>query len=398
MTSRASIWLMRLYYLLWTGAGGFLFPFITLFYDQQGLSGMQIGWLTAIGSLVALVSAPLVGRFSDNAAQPGRIMQLCLLGSAGLILLLSQQTAFGWMALIIAIESFIGAPIFPLSDAQAINLSSEKEGFGSIRLWGSLGWAITAFLGGWMVTQAGLVSVFIGYAVLYLLCILVLGRIFTPRHLPPVSQAPAALAEPRPPFRVILRSLVSRRALLGLTIALTLFWFSNNGRHQFETLYMQQLGASEQVIGWAYTYPALIELPIMLWADRLVRKYGAGKILSASILIEASSILAIVFFPNLAAILIMRAVNGVYYSFYAIASVAYAVENAPEGQGATILSLYYVTLNGLIALVTAPLSGFIFDHLGAYPLYIIAAIGTLLTWLALVISQSRPVSQKAQAA
>jgi PPP family 3-phenylpropionic acid transporter len=186
--------------------------------------------------------------------------------------------------------------------------------------------------------------------------------------------------------------------LLGLTIALTLFWFSNNGRHQFETLYMQQLGASEQVIGWAYTYPALIELPIMLWADRLVRKYGAGKILSASILIEASSILAIVFFPNLAAILIMRAVNGVYYSFYAIASVAYAVENAPEGQGATILSLYYVTLNGLIALVTAPLSGFIFDHLGAYPLYIIAAIGTLLTWLALVISQSRPVSQKAQAA
>jgi PPP family 3-phenylpropionic acid transporter len=176
-------------------------------------------------------------------------------------------------------------------------------------------------------------------------------------------------------------------------IALSIFWFSNNGPRQFETLYMKQLGASEQMIGWAYTYPALMELPIMLWADKLVRKYGAGNVLSISLLLQGLSTLAVVFYPSIASIMFMRAASGFYYSFYAIASVAYAAENSPDGQQATILSIYFVTLAGVISLVTAPISGVLFDALGAYPLYIIAAIGTLFAWLALVISQKKPVPQ-----
>ena len=390
MTSRRSIWLMRIYYLLWTGAGGFIFPFITLFYAQRGLSGTQIGWLSTIASLIALISAPLISRMGDNLTSPRRVLQVCLFGSGILILWLSQQSAFAWMALIIAVESFIGAPVYPLSDAQALNISNVKQGFGSIRLWGSLGWAITSFIGGWMVTRAGLVSVFIGYAVLYALCILVLAYVISPPKL--IGQP----KENRPPFRMVLYSLVNERVLLGLTIALTIFWVSNYGRQQFETLYMKQLGANEQLIGWAYAYPALLELPIMLWADRLARKYGSGKILSAAVLIEGISLLGIVFNPTMTSMLILRTASGLYYSFYAIGSVAYAIENAPKGQGATILSLYFVTLNSIIGLAIAPLSGAVFDRLGAYPLYIIAAMGSLIAWLALVISQQKPEPKPAQ--
>ena len=391
MAPRSSLWLIRIYYLLWTGAGGFIFPFISLFYAERGLSGTQMGWLGTIGSLVALVSAPLIGRISDSAHNPRRILQLCLLGSGILILLLSQQYLFGWMALIVAIESFVGAPTFPLSDAQALSISNEKEGFGSIRLWGSLGWAITAFLGGWMVSRAGLVSVFYGYALLYGLCLIVIGRIITPPK--PVQHSD----EPHPPFRMVLHSLINHKVLLGLTISLTILWLTNNGRYQFETLYMHELGASEQLIGWAYTYPALMELPIMWWADKLIRKYGAGKLLSASFLLEGIAISIIAIHPSMASILFMRAASGVYYSFYAVASVAYTVENAPEGQAATILSLYYVTLAGIISLFTAPLSGMIYDKLGAYPLYIIAAIGTFIGWLALSVSQNKPAPLRVQA-
>lgn len=96
------------------------------------------------------------------------------------------------------------------------------------------------------------------------------------------------------------------------------------------------------------------------------------------------------------AMLFVRAASGFYYSFYAIASVAYTVENAPEGQGATMLSLYYVTLAGVISLVTSPLTGALFDRFGAYPLYIIAAVGTFLAWVALVVSQQKPAQLKTQ--
>ena len=68
-------------------------------------------------------SAPLIGRLSDNVSNPRRVLQICLIGSATLWLILSQQSAFIWIALIIAIDAFIGAPIYPLSDAQALKIA-----------------------------------------------------------------------------------------------------------------------------------------------------------------------------------------------------------------------------------------------------------------------------------
>ena len=385
-TSR-TIWLMRAYYLLWTGAGGFIFPFISLFYKQQGLSGVEMGWLGTIGSLVSLVSAPLIGRIGDNVSNPRRVLQACLFGSGVLIALLSQQTAFLWMAAIIGVEAFIGGPIYPLSDAQALTITNEKSGYGSIRLWGSLGWAITAFVGGWMVERAGLVTVFIGYAALYGLCILILQWIVTPPRLARKDEAP------HPPLKTVIVSLFRDRALIGLALALAIYWLTSNGRMRFETLYMKNLGASEQLIGWAYTYPALLELPIMLWADRLIRKFGPGRLLSTAILLEALALLVVISFPSIESILFMRAASGLYYSFYAIASVAYAVERAPAAQSATILSLYFVTLGGVIALIASPISGAIFDQGGAYPLYVMAGGGALLAWLILIVTQGKPKQQ-----
>ena len=61
-----------------------------------------------------------------------------------------------------------------------------------------------------------------------------------------------------------------------------------------------------------------------------------------------------------------------------------------------MLSLYYVTLAGVISLVTSPLTGALFDRFGAYPLYIIAAVGTFLAWVALVVSQQKPAQLKTQ--
>jgi MFS transporter, PPP family, 3-phenylpropionic acid transporter len=159
---------------------------------------------------------------------------------------------------------------------------------------------------------------------------------------------------------------------------------------------MQQLGASERVIGFAYTYPALIEIPIMLWADRLMRKYGAGKLLTAALFIEGLVMGIIVFSPSLNSILFMRLASSVYYSFYAVASIAYASERAPLGQSATVLSLYFVTLGSTISLVASPISGMIFDHLGAYPLYLIAMIGAFGAWLTLIFTQNKPLEKKLQ--
>src|SRR6185503_20248775 len=110
------------------------------------------------------------------------------------MLWLSQQTIFLWMAIIIALDSLISAGSEPLSTSQALAITdNKKSGFGSIRLWGSLGWVLFTPLSGWLIERTGLVTAFVGYAINMLIAALLLGFILTN---PPPKKADA---EPHPP-------------------------------------------------------------------------------------------------------------------------------------------------------------------------------------------------------
>ena len=52
-----------------------------------------------------------------------------------------------------------------LSNTAALQATDgEKAGFGSVRLWGSLGWAAAAPVAGWLIERTGLFAPFAGYA------------------------------------------------------------------------------------------------------------------------------------------------------------------------------------------------------------------------------------------
>ena len=47
-----------------------------------------------------------------------------------------------------------------------LNLSAKGQKFGSMRLWGSLGWATTSLLGGWLIEKYSIQVNFFVYLVL----------------------------------------------------------------------------------------------------------------------------------------------------------------------------------------------------------------------------------------
>ena len=74
------------------------------------------------------------------------------------------------------------------------------------------------------------------------------------------------------------------------------------------------------------------------------------------------------------------------FSFYTVSVVVFISERAPQGQGTTTQALYLVALAGLTSLIAGPLSGVIFDTVGAYWLYVTASVGYVLGWLVLRVS------------
>jgi PPP family 3-phenylpropionic acid transporter len=371
--------LIRIYYFLWIGAGGFLSPFITLFYKSRGLNGVEIGLLGTFDAVTGMLAAPFWGRWGDASSHPRRLIMLALLASACFALLQGIQSLFWTISIFIILDGLITAGTGSLSNVQAIMaVNGEKSGFGSIRLWGSLGWAVITVLAGLLIEKLGLYVPFAGYAGMLVAAVFVLFFVRGSPKPKTIIKRPE-----RVPFGQMVTTLAHNRTVLGMALAFTVIWITTMGRSQFETLYMTSLGAHASLIGIANTVSALFEVPFMLLADRLIRLHGSRRILRISLLAQAASFLPVVLFPAIPSFFILRILASIALSFNVPAYYSCLVESAPEGQGGTVVSIFDVTLRSGVALLALPLAGLLFDQLGAYWLYPIGLGGCLLAWLIL---------------
>jgi MFS transporter, PPP family, 3-phenylpropionic acid transporter len=378
LASNRNLAILRSYYLMLGIGGGFLSPFLSLFYKQQGLSGTQIGLLATFAGMAALIAAPLWGRLSDAAIHPRRWLQVELIASCVCLLLLSQQVAFVPIALFVVLNALVNAGSSPASDALVMTvLNKIRSGFGSVRLFASLGWAIAALLSGWLIGQLGLFVIFIGYIFGYASGAGAVSFI----RLPPRSVSRTLAQQPRLSIRSAVRQVLHNRRLRGLAFALIIFGFMMYGLRSFEALYLKQLGAPSTIVGLMSTIGATIELPGMLWADRLVRRYGAARVLRYSFLLEVVRLCGVLLVPSVPTLLLMRAVGGISFSWYVVSVLGFIYESVPEQRVTTTLALFNVTLPAFINMVAAPTSGFIFDQVGGYYLYALGAIGSAAAWL-----------------
>jgi PPP family 3-phenylpropionic acid transporter len=316
--SNRNLSILRVYYLLVGVGGGFLSPFITLFYQQQGLNGTQIGSLTA---------APLWGRLSDAAPRSRRLLQVELLGSCLYLLLVSQLTAFIPIALFVVLNALMNAGSSPASDALALTvLNKVRSGFGSVRLFASLGWAVAALLSGWLIERLGLFVAFVVYIVGYSASAGMVGLM----RVPPKTISHYLADRSRIGVRHALRDVLRDQRLRGLAVALVIFGLLIYGLSSFEALCLKQLNASDAIVGLMSTIGATVELPGMLWADRMVRRLGAARLLRYSFTLEVMRLCVVLIAPAVPALLIVRAVGGISFSWYVVGVLTFIHQGVPE--------------------------------------------------------------------
>lgn len=366
------LWLVRVYFFLLIGGVGFAQPFVNLFYRQQGLTGTEIGLVLTAGSIIGLLASPWWGRWSDAGAPLTRLLQLGLVAAGITLIVLSQQSTFGWIVLIVGLESLAVAGLSPLSDALALRITAARRaGYGSVRVWGSAGWAVCVLVSGWLIERTSLVAGFLGNAFgFFVAALLLLG-------IPKIYDTPRERTQLRG-LREAVRQVIQNRALLVLALALLAQGLLGNGHMEFGNIYLEQLGASAALIGIASMLAAAVELPAMFLADRLVARIGATYTLLLGFLLTGAPLILVLIFPEVWAILVTRATFGVAFSLFVIALVKYVTHYAPPALTATMLALFTVTLMALIQMVAAPLGGIIFDAVGAYWLYALAVVGNLL--------------------
>src|SRR5690349_16462975 len=92
-------------------------PFLAVFYAHSGLSGSEIGVLSGIGPLVALMVTPAVAALADRRDWRVRTLSLALIGTALCLLVVPLPDSFGALLPIVVILALVLGPVAPLADS-----------------------------------------------------------------------------------------------------------------------------------------------------------------------------------------------------------------------------------------------------------------------------------------
>ena len=167
--SNKALFFARAYYFTFMGGWGFILPFVNLFYVSLGLSGTQIGTIGSLSSIVGLIVSPIVVTEIKKLPRARTLLQIFLILGATGYFLLGQQHLFLYILIIIFFHTVITSGIMPTSDSMAVSVSQQAgTGYGSVRVWASLGWIVAVLTSGWLIEQFGFVSGFVGVSLMWM--------------------------------------------------------------------------------------------------------------------------------------------------------------------------------------------------------------------------------------
>ncbi len=358
--------LPKAFYTFYYAAAACFFPFLPLYYDQVGLSGDQIGLLVGIPSVLVLVSGALWGALADASGRHRLALMLAIAGAMVFSQVLSLVSDFFWLVPLVLVLAFFMSPIVPLVDHAVMELLGEQRGrYGKVRLWGGVGWGIAGPLIGWIVEQFGLGWSFRGYFLLMFFCLLVVRRL-------PVQGAPAAGSF----GGGLKRLLADRRWQLFLLLAFVGGMGSGLAFH-YLFLYMNDMGATRSMMGWALSVATLSELLVFSLADRCIRRWGTRRLLLAGVLTSLLRLWLYALATEPWQVLAVQLLHGPSFALMWIAGVSWANRLAPKGMGATAQALFGGVNFGLGGTAAALIGGVLYERVGATAMYGWAGLGTL---------------------
>jgi len=351
------VWSKAFYFCFYAAAAALL-PFLALHYENLGLSGRQIGFLAGISPLVTLAGAPLWGGLADASHRHKTILSVAIAGAISLALVLSRITVFALFIPVVIIYALFASPIIPLADNAVMTLLAEqKDQYGRQRIWGAVGWGLAAPLIGALIETSGLHWAFWGYTGIMLIGLLVVQKI-------PFRQVSTQV-----PFWRGARTLLSNRSWLLFLFLVLAGGAGQSIIHNFLFLYMNDLGASKTMMGFALTVATLSELPIFFFSGRLLTRWSAKGlfVFATAVYVIRATALSYVAVPWM--ILVTQLFHGLTFSAMWVAGVSYADEIAPPGLGATAQGLFSGVFMGIATAIGAFLGGVLYQDFGGAIMY-----------------------------
>ncbi|MDQ6419635.1 MFS transporter [Paenibacillus sp. LHD-117] len=364
------------------GTIAILTSFFPLYFQEIGLSKVEIGMIMAGGPFISIFANPFWGYWSDRLQNVKRVLIMLLIGNLIATIIVFQTKEYVFIFALMLIFFFFNSPTFSQSNSLILNaIENTKHKFGAFRLWGSLGWAIIAVLAGPVLSWMGLLNLWVLYGIM-----MIVSLLFT-IGLPQGRIASKAKRERQSYWKVMLSSKVFFVfVVLGVLISVP-----NSINQTFVSLYISNLGGSNELIGWSVFLSAIFEIPVFLLFDRFLKKSTKmmlGCLVAISLLFVVRWLLMSIVSGPLD-IIFIQVLHCITFGGYYYVGTSLSAHLIPAEYRATGQAIYALTWGGISGIIAGLFGGWMFESLGPQTMYQICAvisvagvIGFLSMWLA----------------
>ncbi len=360
------------YYFLYYGAFAAMLPYMTLFYQNIGFSGTQIGLITGLTPLVSLVTGPVLSGLADSTRRYKLIFLLSLGITSGLALLFPFTRSFWGIFSIIIFLNIALSPSNALADLATMSmLEGRRELYGRVRTGGALGWGLIAWGTGFIIERYGQDWSFWLYSI-FMFSAMLVGLFF---RFEKSLEKPASIQSG-------IKTILTNPRWLSFLAMVLVGGMGMSTINNYLFMYFGELGASKDLMGFSLTVSTFLsEVPVLFFSDRLIKRFGAHTLLIIGLGAIAVRLIIGSALNLPLGLVAVQLLHGFTFPLILVAGVTYANENAPESVKATAQSLFGAALMGIGASLGGFIGGWLIDLTGIRNMYFIFGVGLIVALL-----------------
>jgi PPP family 3-phenylpropionic acid transporter len=290
-------WRLAGFYFFYFAVLGVLVPYWGLYLKSIGFAASDIGNLMALLMGTRIVAPNVWAWIADHRRQRMRVVRL-----AAFLTIVAFAGVFGGagyarLAVAMLLFSFFWYASLPLLEVLVMNHTAARPGqYGRIRLWGSIGFIVSVAALGPVVDRYG------PWWTLPTMFVLMFG-IWGFSLALPESQGHGPAPHPERFTRVIMKPDV-----LAFLLACFLMQVSHGPYYTFYTIYLNNHGYSNSLIGGLWAFAVVCEIGVFLAMPRILKRVPLRSVLLASFALAAARWLLIGWFPDYLGVLVFAQV------------------------------------------------------------------------------------------
>lgn len=294
-----------------------MIPYLT----QLGYTGTQRGYILSYFAVVSIAGQILVGYLSDRFGAIKRffIYTTFILFMTGLMAFSFDGANYWFHFFVVGTMAGFTRIASNLYDTWVLETDGLYHEFGRIRSLGSLGWALTSLVGGYLATSMGFHSIGILSGVLSLCVIFLSFRLEEAK-----TESPDPIK-----FKDMAALFQNKNYVLLLVVYFVAYFVYNaDGITVIDLIF--DLGGNASNVGTKWFVQAISEIPMMIIMGRLLIKYRGKKLMIFASVITAMRFFLYAMAPSVTSILIMTALQMLSYPFLLISQKDLVYREVPE--------------------------------------------------------------------